>query len=562
MAKSNYRWKILGKLRKGRSSPDEVVDVLLENRGLTGIADKEEFLNPKLPENINLKELGISEKSMKTAIARVKKAVDNGEHILVYGDYDADGICATAMLWETLYKLNKNTTPYIPDRFSEGYGLNVESVSKLKIKNSKLSLIITVDNGIVAFEGVGKARELGIDVIITDHHEKGKKVPEAGIIHTNKLGGAGIAWIFAREIGKKLKIKSSNVKSSEGLELCAIGTVADQIPLIGPNRSIVKYGLQSLNDTHRPGLKCLYEEAGLKKGEIGTYQIGYIIAPRINAMGRLESAMDSLRILCTKDEIRALDLASLLGRTNNKRQQIVEEMVIHAKDWVNEGQLGSAIILAHEKYHEGIIGLAASRLVEEYWRPSIVVSKGRKVSKASARSIPGFNIIENIRKLEKFIIGGGGHPMAAGFSIETKNIEAFREEFIKLSTPLLNDEILTKAVRVDMNLPFDLIDRKLVDKLKVFEPVGMGNPTPAFATENVDIVDARTVGQEGRHLKLKVAKDKYRFDAIAFGMGGFYENLVAEAKYNIAYGLEENTWNGNTSIQLKIRDIKLSNSYE
>jgi single-stranded-DNA-specific exonuclease len=547
----------LGNLKKGKLSVDDVVDVLLENRGLATAKEKEKFLNPKQPDKISLKELGISEIFVKNAIKRVKKAVEKREYIVIYGDYDADGICATAILWETLYQLNKNTTPYIPNRFSEGYGINSKGVENIKSQIPNVKLIITVDNGIVAYEGIKKANELGIDVIITDHHEKGKKLPKAyEIIHTTKIGGAGVAWVFSRELRNKFKTNNSKLKTGDGLELCAIGTVADQIPLLGANRSFVMYGLELLNKTKRPGLNYLFDEAGLKKGEIGSFEIGFVIAPRINAMGRLESAMDSLRLLCTKNAKRASELAYLLGKTNSQRQKIVEEMAIHARDCVDGDTLGSAIILAHEEYHEGIIGLAASRLVEEFWRPAIVVSKSKKISKASARSIPGFNIIENLRKLDSLIIGGGGHPMAAGFSIETKNINVFQEKFIKLTTPLLTDEILTKTKNVDMFLEMGIINNALIDKLEGFEPVGMGNPKPTFATKDVSVIGARLVGREGKHLKLQVEKDGTSFEAIAFGMGDYYPKLVADKKYNIAYNLEENTWNGNTSIQLKIKDIK------
>ncbi|MBU0569415.1 single-stranded-DNA-specific exonuclease RecJ, partial [Patescibacteria group bacterium] len=473
------------------------------------------------------------------------------------------------ILWECLYVLNKNTLPYIPDRFSEGYGLNAGSVRKLKAKNPKLKVIITVDNGIVAHEAVDVAKKLGIDVIVTDHHQKGKKLPKAhSIIQTDQIAGAGVAWFLAREIQKKLKAKSLKLKAKD-LELVAIGSIADLVPLLGTNRSLVKHGLEALNKTKRPGLLALFKNAGLEKEStrlrsgatvrrVGTYEVGYIIAPRINAMGRLEHGIDSLRLLCTRSKPKAQELAKILAETNTRRQEIVEEVVAHAKDLAKDKKWKGVIVLSHETYHEGVIGLAASKLVELYYRPAIVMSRGKKFSKASARSIPGFNIIESIRSLEEMIIGGGGHPMAAGFSIETDKIEMFLKKLDEISLPLLTDDVLARTLKIDLELNFEQVDWELEGKLADFEPTGIGNPKPTFATKKANVVNARTVGAESKHLKLKLEKDDKVFDAIAFGMGDFYTKLLAKKSIDVVYNLEKNVWNGKKSLQLKIKDIKSS----
>jgi single-stranded-DNA-specific exonuclease len=346
MQKKNYEWEVVSKSRTGRKSrkgrnrqptKEDIIRILLENRGLKSNKEIEEFFNPTSPNEITLKELGINEKEVSKTLSRIGKAIGNNEKIIIYGDYDADGICATAILWETLYELTKNVTPYLPDRFSEGYGINAESIQKIKNDNPDLGLIITVDNGIVASNAIKIANELGIDVIVTDHHQTGKILPEAySIIHTDKISGAGISWFLAREIGKNKQIskawptslvnKYSNkqIKNNSpstvhrslftALELAAIGTIADQLPLIGINRSIAKYGLKNLKKTERPGLLALFKEAAIEAADLGTYHVNYLIAPRLNAMGRMEHAIDSLRLLCTKSSSKASELAGYLER--------------------------------------------------------------------------------------------------------------------------------------------------------------------------------------------------------------------------------------------------------
>ena len=525
---------------------EQIEQVLLKNRGLNNKKDWTEFFNPISPEKLSLKGLGINPAQVKKAVERVKRAKKTGELVMVYGDYDADGICATAILWERLYSLGLNALPYIPERFSEGYGLNVESIKSLKEKNPKLGLIITVDHGIVAGDKVEAAKDLGIDVIITDHHEPGTKLPKPiALIHTTKIGGAGVAWVLAREIKKSL----------EGLDLVAIGTIADQLPLTFANRSFAKWGLEALNNTQRPGLNALFSEAGITKGEIGTYQVGFMIAPRINAMGRVLHAIDSLRLLCTKNRDRAGELASLLNKTNLERQRIVEEVVLHARGLVVKEK--NIIVLAHESYHEGVIGLAAARLVEEFYRPAIVISNKGSVAKASARSISGFNIIETIRKLEDLILEGGGHPMAAGFSINPAKIKEFSRRINVLASPLLTDEILTKKLKIDLEINFEDIGEDLLKLVRSFEPTGIGNPTPTFITCGVSVDDAKVVGREGTHLKLSLGQKTKTIGAIAFGLGVLFKELSPSSKVDIAYTLEENTYNGNSNLQLRVKDIKI-----
>ncbi|MDZ4209706.1 MAG: DHHA1 domain-containing protein, partial [Candidatus Curtissbacteria bacterium] len=346
---------------------------------------------------------------------------------------------------------------------------------------------------------------------------------------------------------------------NDGLDLAAIGTIADQLTLIGPNRSIAKYGLEDLGKTNRPGLLSLYRQAGIEKENIGPYEVGFLIAPRINAMGRLAHAIDSLRLLCVKDQNKAQELSGHIGRTNTERQKIVEEVVIHALrktslDKTRDKQ--GIIVVAHESYHEGVIGLAAARLVDKFYKPAIVLSTKGNIAKASARSIPGFNIIETIRKLDDLYIEGGGHPMAAGFSIETEKIAEFTKKINIIAKTLLTEAILSRKLKIDLELNFNQINQELVDILKSFEPTGLGNPAPTFVTKGVEVVEARTVGRDNTHLKLKLRQNSFVFSAIAFGLASAYP-LIPNALIDIVYSVEENIWNRKKSLQLKIKDILL-----
>ena len=540
----SVKWEILNKNKNV-----DIVKTLLTNRGIKTKKQQVEFLDPKHPNDFRLKELKIDKTQVGKTIRRINTAIAKKEKIVVYGDYDADGVCATAIVWEALWDLKADVMPYIPERFSEGYGLNAKSVEKLKIKYPNLKLIITVDNGIVAANAVSTATKLGVDVIITDHHEKGETYPKDAysIIHTKEIGGAGIAWVVSREI--------NGVFAIDQLDITAIGTIADQLPLVGPNRSFAKYGILTLRETKRPGLREICNLATIDPKTIDTYHVNFMIAPRINAMGRLAHAIESLRLLCTKSPAKALELSTLLEKTNRDRQNLVEEMVIDAKEKAlktNE----KIIILHSDNYHEGVIGLAASRLVEEFYRPSIVLSIRGDIAKASARSVSGFNIIKAIRLVNEYLIEGGGHEMAAGFSIETKNIEIFTQQLIRKTREFLTEDLLQKKLKIDLELELADVSFDLIDKIEQFEPFGIGNPSPTFLTKKVQVVDFRTVGGEGKHLKLTLSKDGIQVNAIAFGRGDLAVATVPGQTVDVVYTPEENVWIGKREIQVKIKDIR------
>jgi single-stranded-DNA-specific exonuclease len=529
------KWKIL------HTPSDDIIAVLLKNRD---IQDSETFLHPKNPWELTARDVGIDSAQLKKAIARIHKAIKNKESIVVYADYDADGITAGAVMWETIHAMGGNIMPYIPHRVEEGYGLSVKGIDAVREQYDP-SLIITVDHGITAWEKVEYAKSLGIDVVVTDHHVKPDKLPDCTIVHTTKLCGAGISWFVAKELGKP------------DLGLATIGTIADLVPLIDSNRSIVKYGLEELNKTKRVGLLALMQDAGVTPGELSTYDISHVLAPRLNAMGRLVHAMDALRLLCTHKEDKAIILARTLGLTNKERQQLTIDTTSHALKGLTlrlQGEtLQKLLFISHETYNPGVIGLVAGKLVEEYYRPAIVVSRGEEISKASARSVVGFNIVEAIKTCSDLLVDVGGHPMAAGFTVETKNLEKLQRRLESLAEKQLTDDMLVRELRIDTELPLTSITEGFWEKLRAFEPFGFDNPEPVFVTRGVTLDDFRLVGKDGKHLKLRVSS----FDAIAFGMGDIHPKLKNSMTLDIAYTIDMNVWNGNKKLQLKIKDMQL-----
>ncbi len=541
------KWEVLHNSKKAITDSDEIIKLLLINRGLKTKKDIKDFLEPINPNDISLKQLGINIETVKKIINRLKIAKEKKERIIIFGDYDADGVCATAILWETLFKKGYDALPYIPDRFEEGYGFKAKTIENPNFNSLKPNLIITVDNGIVAYKGIKKAKDLGIDVIVVDHHTVGDKKNEAfAVFHSTSVCGSALAWFLSRELG-----------GNDGLDLVALGTVADQMTLLGINRSLVKYGLHELNKTKRVGLKALIRSANILN--VGVYEIGYILAPRINAMGRLSHALDSLRLICTRDYKKANDLAKVLSDTNLERQRVVDDAITRALTQSKKQELENIIVLSGQ-YHEGIIGLASGKITEKFYRPSIVISQGVEISKASARSIAGFNIIEAIKKTG-IILEGGGHPMAAGFSIETSRILEFSKKINEISKEFLTEELLQRKLRIDMQLDFDCINQKLVDDLKKFEPYGQGNYPALFASRSVKIPSSKPVGAEEKHLKLKLTQGDKTLDAIWFNHDPNI-SISKSTAVDIVFSIEENQWNNIKSIQLKIRDMKSSNQSE
>lgn len=545
-------WRILSE-QKTPDNFDEIILELLRNRGIEKKEEIDLFLNPKL-EDVNFKSVEIDKKNLKKAVDRVKEAIKKNEKIVIYGDYDVDGVCGTAILWEAIHHLYKNVIPFIPHRVEDGYGLSIKGIDNLLSTNPDVKLLITVDNGIVAADAVDYASKKSIDVIITDHHVIGKNLPDAfSIVHTTKLSGAGVAYMFSLALEGKEKIEKE-----KHLDLVALATVADLVPLVGPNRTLVKFGLQVLSKTERAGLLALFEIARIKKEKIGVYEVGYVIGPRLNATGRLASAMDSLRLVCTKDRTKAILYAGNLNKANRERQMLTEETAISAKSYFDKKNLLSKIIFVSDaEYNQGVIGLVAGKLVEEFYRPSFVVSIGEKYSKGSARSINGVNIIEMIRSVSECLVDAGGHPMAAGFTVETEKIEDFKKALEKIAEDLIGEELFKRTLTIDCELNFKDIKLDLYKKIQQLSPFGIGNFEPIFVSRNVIISDQRYVGSDGKHAKLLLSQEGFgTFDGIAFGMSERLKNFNIGDKIDVAYSIDLNEWNGNRILQLKVKDIK------
>jgi single-stranded-DNA-specific exonuclease len=543
----------------------QLVDLILKNRKIENV---EEFLNPKNPLNISLSDFNSSFKNeFQKSLAILKTVKEKNQMVVVYTDYDADGITGGAILWETLYLLGFKVMPYVPNRKTEGYGFSLFGIDNV-IEKFNPALIISVDHGITKVKEVEYAKKKGIKIIITDHHLKGEILPQAdAIFHIPALSGAGVSYFLSKEIFRNFEknvgnrhacLLLQNNFSSDYLALASIGTVADLVPLIGPSRSLVKYGLENFSKTRRVGIKNILKEAGIEDRKISPYEIGFIIAPRINAVGRLKDATDALRLLCTKKEERAKNLASYLGQKNKQRQDLVEKAVLEAKkilafETKNFSFLPKIIILHSEKWEEGIIGLVAAKMVEEFYRPTIILTKNDGFYKGSARSIPSFHITNFLRNLKNYLLDVGGHAQAAGFTIEEKKLSQFKKEAEKLAKTILKETNLEKEIVVDLKLPISKINLKWVKLLEQLHPFGMGNPQPLFFSEG-KIFDVKFLGKDNRHLKIYLTdeNEKSILEVIAFNQADIFKNLFRNQKIKVVYSLEVDRWGGKEKVVGKL----------
>lgn len=532
--------------------------VLLANRG---VSDAEAFFHPAHPSQLTLQDVAIDQKQVDASLARLKTALAQHEDILVFGDYDADGISATAVMWLTLHELGFAARPFIPHREKHGYGLSKKALDEI-LAGTKPQIIVTVDNGIVALEQVKFLQEQGIDVIITDHHQPEKDatgwiLPEAlAVVHTTKLCGTTVAWMLAREIARSL---GQPELVNRHLDLCGLATIADQVPLLNANRSFAAHGITVLQETLRPGIKALCQLAGIEQPKLSVGTVNYTLAPRVNAMGRLDHGLDALRLLCTSNQARATQLASTLSSTNTRRQTLTDDLLKTALQEADSWQDEHLIVVYSPSFHEGVIGLVAGRLMELYHKPAIVLVAGEKTAKASARSIPGVNIVELIRKVRDDLLEVGGHPMAAGFGLETSNLEVVKQRLLTLAKTEIDATLLQPSIELECLLPFTLIGTKLVKVLEKFAPFGQGNHTPVFGIPNVKVVDLQKMGKELQHLKLAVCENHEAAVTTVEAVGWNFSRkttLSLNDCVDIAASVETNEWRGKTKIQLVIKDLK------
>ncbi len=530
----------------------ELEKILLQNRS---IQEADDFFKGKSPFKISLEQLGIKKQELSKIKKRLVQAREKQEKIVIFGDYDADGISATAVLWQVLHDQGYQVLPFIPNRLKHGYGLSVKALNDLLIKEPKISLVITVDNGIVAHKALDFLKQKNIDVIVSDHHQSDdKRVNALAVFHSSQVCGCAVAWFLARELSteaqKKLLI--------DLLGLVAIATVTDLMPLLSLNRSLLMYGLVVLRANKNLGLKKLFSKAAIDVSKIDAYTLGFQIGPRINAMGRLADGMDALRLLCTKNEKKADELSDLLQNTNENRQNLTFDSTGQAEKLISEEKDQALIFLSSKEYHEGIIGLIAGKMTEKFSKPSIVVSVGEEVSKASARSLADFNITEFIRLFKKDLLEAGGHPLAAGFALETSKIELVKKAMQSKANELLAGQNLEKTLEVETVLPTDLLTVKTIKLIDKFAPFGLANPKPVFVLEKALIKNYKLLGREQEHLKLIVSFDRaeVEYEILAWGQATLASKLKVGEYFDLLATLEINSYRDLEKVQLVLKDFK------
>ena len=539
----------------------EIIGRVLANRDIESLESSRSFFDP------NLSQLHdpFLMKDMDIAAGMVAEKVKSGGRIFIFGDYDVDGTTGSSALFLFLTSLECDAKVYIPDRMKEGYGLSREGIDVAKDWGA--DLLISCDCGINATDEVAYANDQNLEVIITDHHMPDENLPEANAILNPKqpncfypfkgLCGGAVVFKLIQAVSQLLELDDDLVH--QYIDLITLGTAADIVPLTDENRIIVKHGLKSLSKTKRPGLRALLEVSGLGEKELTVGRLLFWAAPRINAAGRLGDANRAVQLMTTENLPESLKLARELDEENRQRQDLQQSMVDEAIMKVNaevDLEKEKAIVLWDDNWHEGVIGIVASKIKETYHRPAVIISLSNGTGKGSARSVKGFDLYENLTECRELLDGYGGHPMAAGLTLNRENLEDFRTRFSNLAYETLADDDLVNSLDIEGEMDLNLIDGRFMDFLEKLAPFGPGNMTPKFITRHViPVGNPRLVGN-GDHLKFRAKKGETSYDAIGFNMGNHYEKLITGKPIDIAYVVEKNEWQGRTSIQLNIRDIK------
>ncbi|WP_240544500.1 single-stranded-DNA-specific exonuclease RecJ [Exiguobacterium algae] len=495
---------------------------------------------------------------MEKVVARIQQAADEGEMVLIYGDYDVDGVSASAVMWHALTEIGVMAECYIPNRFTEGYGPNKEAFQWAA--NEGFTLIVTVDCGISGIEEATLLKELGVDLIITDHHEPKETLPDAfAIIHPHidpsypydKLAGAGVALKVAHAVLGRMP--------EELLDLAVLGTIADLVPLDGENRLLAKKGLAALDASKRPGILALRDVCGLNDGELNEESVGFAFGPRINAAGRLDSAMPALQMLLSEHVEEALDLAKKLDKQNKERQDIVKAIASEATELVESSMKDDRVlVVASENWNPGVVGIVASRLVEKYYRPVILLCHDPETGKAkgSGRSIDGFDLFKELSKNEDILPHFGGHPAAAGMTLQSENVAELRER-LNRQAETIPDDVFVPRVKVDLKLCVNDVSLDLIADIGKLAPFGMGNPSPRVVVADAKLRDIRQIGRDATHLKVQLAGDKRELDGIGFGFGHVVSEISQMAHLSVMGSLQVNEWNGMRKPQLMIQDLRV-----
>ncbi|MBU4332752.1 single-stranded-DNA-specific exonuclease RecJ [Patescibacteria group bacterium] len=559
--------KISDKIKNEFPEVNSIILQLLYNRGLTKQKDVDEFLNPDYGQDSHDPFLF---KDMEKAVARIGQAIERDDKVLVYGDYDADGVCSSVVLYEIFKKLDLDVEVYLPHREKEGYGLNMKACDYIIGQGVKLA--VTVDCGISNKDEIKKLQDAGIDVIILDHHHPPAKLPKAyaiidakveGEIYPFKeLAGVGVAFKFVQALVSKGKLKQGQEKWF--LDLVALATVADCCSLLGENRTLVKWGMVVLNKTKRLGLQELIKAAGRELGKIDTYAIGYQLAPRINAAGRMNHANGAFKLLISKNAAEAEKLALGLNKENVERQKLTDRMVTEAKAQIEpfreEAKLIFVINPEKGDWPPGVVGLVAGKLCEQYHRPTLALGRsedGKLVG--SGRSIDEFNIIKAVTEASEYLSHFGGHSGACGFTIKSDgDTEPFKQKMIEIAESQLKDIEPSPVLEVDAQVGLREVSWELFEQLENFEPFGDDNLKPRFLAKDLEVADFSAVGSDGKHMRLMLNQCEVKNrKTIGFGFGDWCGRLKVGDKVDMVFEVDVNEWNGNRELQMKIVDMKL-----
>lgn len=538
-----------------------VLRQVLFNRGFAADAEARAFLRAE--PNFNTDPFQMT--GMQTAVERIRLAIQNNEAVAIYGDYDVDGVTATALLVETLKRMGADVRGYIPNRFEEGYGLNNNALEELKADGVKL--VITVDCGIRSPSEALHAQTLGLDLIISDHHHPdNENLPPAlavinpkqhGDMYPDKdLAGVGIAYKIAEALLGN-EDKTTQMILNALLDLVALGTVADLAPLVGENRVLVKKGLRQIRQTTRQGLFSLAAVSEVAIQKVNAGHIGFMLGPRLNAAGRLKEALASFELLTTTDVFRAGELAQQLDMQNRERQRITREMQTRAEEIaLSDDPDAYLLFAADENFNSGVVGLAASRLTEKFYRPAIVASQGEEETRGSCRSIPEFHITDALDQCADLLVRHGGHAAAAGFTVRNENLPELVARLKAIAGEKLSGSDLKPTVTADAEVSLAEIRPELYEKaLKYLEPTGYGNREASFVARNVKVRSSRIVGADGKHLKMSLEDEKgVAHDAIGFRLGDWHKSMPA--RVDILFTYEINEYNGRISYQLNLKDLK------
>jgi len=536
---------------------------LLVNRGMVTPEAADDFLNPSLSHLHD--PFGLPD--MALAVGRVKQAIEKKEKILVHGDYDVDGISSAALLIRALRALGAHVIARVPHRRKEGYDIKPLTVEEAEAKG--VTLIVTGDCGVTACETASRALDLGIDLVVTDHHEPGAELPKAvAVVNPRRhdstypfadLAGVGVAFKLAQALVREMGYSEDRFMP-KFLDLVALGTVGDVAPLLGENRTLVKYGMQELAGTKKVGLRALIKACSLDRMPLTTHSLGFVLAPRINAVGRMDDSAVALELFLTRDEEEATQIVQLLEQHNAERQREQLRIWTEVSRLLSERDLDgrNVIVLAGPGWNAGVVGIVASKVVERYSRPAVLISADEEggIGVGSARSIETFDIGSALDECRDVLLRCGGHALAAGVSIKLDKLEAFEEKLNRIATERITPEDLIPRMEVDGDLTLDEVSMELLDELKRLEPYGMGNPEPVFVTRNAKLIDKRQVGSAQDHLKLRVGRDGARpTDCIAFRQGDAYDTLQVGSGVDLCYNIRLNEFNGTQIVQLTVKDL-------